>query len=112
MVRFRNKNKLQIIALAVIALFSIRQDAAALIADDVLGKMSKDERFGYVSGLVDMLSYQSLLSGDQAHAQCVADAYYKEPKAAWSALLDLMERHGDKATEGIVVVFMRTKCPK
>ena len=36
-------------------------------------KMGNDERWGYLTGLVDMMSYQALLRGDKASVRCIMD---------------------------------------
>ena len=81
----------------------------AITARDVTEKMSDKERYGYLTGLVDMLSYQSLLSGDRKRAECVADAFYKE-EATTKKLLEAFYRFPDKAPEGIVILVLKQSC--
>jgi hypothetical protein len=52
--------------------------AGAVTAKDVLKKMGDKERFSYVTGLVDMLSYQSVLAGNRDRAECISNEFYKK----------------------------------
>ena len=81
----------------------------AITARDVMEKMSEKERFGYLSGLVDMLSYQSLLGGDRKRAECVYEAFYKEA-ATTKKLIEAFNRFPEKAPEGLVILLMRNAC--
>lgn len=85
--------------------------AAAISADDVLNKMEKKERLGYLTGLVDMLSYQAVLAGNRARAECIHDAFYVN-KSVWDQLIDLLGQYPDKAPEGLVVVLTNRACSK
>ena len=81
----------------------------AITSRDVTEKMSKEERVSYISGLVDMLSYQWVLQGDRTHAVCVSDAFYKNERTM-KLLLDALYRYPDKAPEGVVIVVMKQVC--
>ena len=95
--------------LALAPLMSIH-DAFAITAKDVMQKMEEKERFGYVTGLVDMLSYQALLAGDKKRAQCIADAFYGQKDRTWPLLFKTFGKYPDKAPEGLVVVLMNHAC--
>jgi hypothetical protein len=99
-------------SIAALAVILTEQSAAAVTADDVMKKMSRDERFGYVSGLIDMLSYQIALSGDKSRAKCVTDAFFrkKEDNEAWQKLVAAFERFPDRSAEAIVFVLMKQAC--
>ena len=84
--------------------------ARAVTAKDVLEKMTDKERFGYVTGLVDMLSYQSILAGNRVRGQCISDTFYKNPKESWPSLMAMFDSYSDKAPEGLVVVHMNRAC--
>jgi hypothetical protein len=96
-------------ALAV-ALVMSTSDAFAITAKDVMEKMTEKQRFGYITGLVDMLSYQHLLSGNRERAQCISNAFYGRNEEAWHKLVDTFGRYPDKAPEGLVVVLMKHAC--
>lgn len=75
-------------------------------------KMSENVRFGYLSGLADMLSYQHVLSGDSDGAKCISDAFFRDKDATWRALFELFGKYPDKPAEGLVVVLMNCACPR
>lgn len=81
----------------------------AITAKDVTEKMTDKERFNYLAGLADMLSYQSVLSGDQKRAVCVSDAFYKN-EATQKLIIDSLYRYPEKAPEGLVIVVMNQAC--
>lgn len=75
-------------------------------------KMTEKERFGYVTGLVDMLSYQHVLAGNQERAKCISDAFYKKSDDAWRLVGETFGKYPDKAAEGLIVVLMNRACGK
>lgn len=83
--------------------------AFAITAKDVLEKMADKERFGYLTGLVDMLSYQSLLGGDRKRAECISDAFYKEDAMA-KRIFEAFSRFPDKSPEGLVILLFKQSC--
>jgi hypothetical protein len=83
----------------------------AITAKDVTEKMSEKERFGYLTGLVDMLSYQSLLAGDRKRAECVSSAFYKTD-GTQKQIVDALYSLPDKAPEGIVILVINRACGK
>jgi len=87
--------------------------ARAFEARDVMEKMSKEERFGYVTGLADMLSYQYVLAGDRPHAECITNAFYSAKKEeTWKRVYESFGRLPDKAPEGLIVGLMKQACGK
>lgn len=84
--------------------------AVAITARDVTEKMTEKQRFGYVTGLIDMLAYQHLLSGNRDRSQCISDAFYGKKDETWYKLFELFGRFPDKAPEGLVVVLMNRAC--
>lgn len=90
------------------ALLFAASPALAITAEEVMTKMSKQERVSYLIGLADMLSYQSVLTGNRAHAECVTQKSSDETvlKRIYAAL----EKFPTKAPEGILVVVMKQEC--
>jgi hypothetical protein len=87
------------------------QSAAAITARDVTDKMSANERYGYLTGIVDSLSYQSLLNGNRDYARCVSDAFYRD-KDGMSRVIDALHAFPDKPTVAIIIVVMKRRCGK
>jgi hypothetical protein len=86
--------------------------ALAIKASDVMEKMSEDERFGYLTGLADMLSYQYVLAGDRPRAECITNAFYSKKEDTWRRVYESFKRLPDKGAEGLVVVLMKQECGK
>lgn len=72
--------------------------------------MTEKERFSYVTGLFDMLSYQAVLAGNQPRAACITEAFYVKTKETWQSLFATFEKFSDKPPEGLVVVLMSRAC--
>jgi hypothetical protein len=98
---------------ALVLLACGSRNAAAITAQDVTEKMSHDQRFGYLTGLIDMTMYQTALSGNRTRAQCIYDAFYTKNAAQddpWRRLNDALREFGDKRPESIVVLLIQKIC--
>lgn len=84
--------------------------AMAITAKDVMEKMSKEERFGYLTGLADMLSYQYVLAGNRARAECISKEFYSKKEETWKRVYNALEAFPDKSPEGLIVVLMKKSC--
>jgi hypothetical protein len=94
----------------LIAPLFVSSSAAAITAKDVMEKMSKEERFGYLTGLADMLSYQYVLAGDRPRAECISKEFYSKKEETWKRVYNALEAFPDKAPEGLIVVLMKKSC--
>lgn len=95
----------------VAALVMATSNASAITARDVTDKMPKEERFGYLTGIVDTLSYQELLSGNRERAMCISDAFYKD-QAGMEKIINALHAFPDKPPVAIVIVTMNKACAK
>jgi len=86
--------------------------AAAITANDVMKKMNQDTRFGYLSGLVDMLAYQTAANGDRTRGDCITDMFYREKDNSWPRLLEVLEKFPDKRPDVLVSVLANQLCTK
>lgn len=102
-------NRISLVCGAALAAAAFSSPATAITSKDVMEKMSKDQRFGYLTGLIDMLAYRELLAGNKVYAQCLSDAWYKNDKMP-DRLIAALYEHGDKAPEGIVYLLMTKAC--
>jgi hypothetical protein len=102
--------RFSISAAAVMAALALPNAAHAITAKDVLEKMTEKERFGYVTGLVDMMSYQSVLAGNRTRAECVTKTFYDNADATWKLVVAMFEKYSDKAPEGLIVLVMNRAC--
>jgi len=98
--------------LATAALLAVGKDAAALTADDVLNKMTGDERFAYVSGLVDGLAYARWLSDkpDETGMQCIHNWYYQGGEERSNLVHQWFSRHLNKPADALLYVFIKREC--
>lgn len=96
---------------AVVALAFLSQNASALTADDVTKKMNHDQRFSYLTGLIDMLAYQTSVAGNRSKGDCIVGAFFREGKeASWNRLNEVLEKFGDKRAEILVSVLAEQLC--
>lgn len=100
------------IVLAVL-LSGIGSSAAALTAEDVTKKMNSDQRVGYLTGLIDMLAYQTAASGNRDRGSCITDRFYRERKEdSWARLRDVLDKFSDKPPEVLLAILADQLCQK
>lgn len=97
------------VASLIVAGFMTTESALALTAKDVTDKMSKEERFGYLTGIVDTISYQHVLNGERQIAQCVSDAFYKN-KDGLSRMVEVLHAFPDKSPIAVLMVVLKKEC--
>lgn len=86
--------------------------ALALTADDVLNKMNVEERFAYVSGIVDGLAYARWLRDKPSDVgmQCIYGWYYAEDIGVRRTIQAWFERHVDKPVDALMYVLIKKEC--
>ncbi len=89
------------------------KEAAALTADEILNNMNSDQRFGYVSGVVDGLATARWVQ-DRPNAvgmQCIYDWYLQRPAADVLAEIEIwFERHRDQQAGILIHVLINREC--
>lgn len=89
------------------------ESAFAITAKDVIEKMSKQQQFDYLSGLIDMRAYQALQGGDAALATCINASFYEDKQSkAWLSLIDALGQFGERQPAAIVSVLTGKVCSK
>lgn len=86
--------------------------ASQLNAGAVMNKMNADERFGYISGVVEGLAY-SRWQRDKPNStgmRCVYDWYYKGGKDNARKLDVWLNRHPDKPVGALMHVLIKKDC--
>lgn len=74
-------------------------------------KMSQQERFNYLTGLIDMLAFQVAQSKNSAKAIFITNTYYREGKEnAWAQLLDTLKKFPEQSPETVVTVLANKRC--
>lgn len=85
----------------------------AITARDVTEKMSQEERYSYLTGLIDMRAFIAGEAGDANFSKCVYDAYYRKHDSAadpWIPLLDALKQFPDKQPATIVFLLAKKAC--
>jgi hypothetical protein len=98
---------------ALLCLPGLSGSAVALTAREVTGKMSPDQKSGYLAGLADMTVFQAGLAGDKTRAQCIYDAFYKnigKQADAWQRLDEALLEFPDKRAESILFLLVQKMC--
>ncbi len=98
--------------LSVAAFTSLGQEAKALTADDVLNKMNADQRFGYISGVVEGLAYSRWVADkpDDTGMTCIYDWYYQGEEARSNQVDGWLRRHLDKPVGALLYVLIKKEC--
>jgi hypothetical protein len=113
MASFRRVSRVAAASVSALALLVSVQVAMAITAEDVMKKMSKEERFSYLTGLIDMLAYQTAAAGNSAKASCINNVYYRDGKdVAWKNLYDAFDNFSDRQPAIIVALLVKKACEK
>jgi hypothetical protein len=111
--RLRNLSLVAAFGAALLCSPGFSGSAAALTAREVTGKMTPDQKSGYLAGLADMTVFQAALAGDKTRAQCIYDAFYKDigrQGDAWQRLDDALRDFPDKRAESILFLLVQKIC--
>ncbi|MEP5730829.1 MAG: hypothetical protein ABJL67_15835 [Sulfitobacter sp.] len=86
--------------------------ADALTADDVLNKMSDEQRHGYVSGMVDAFAFARWQANkpDKTGMQCIYNWYYSGDADTKRKIYAWFERHLDKHADALLFVLVKKEC--
>jgi hypothetical protein len=104
------RRTLAALALSAFSIFAVLP-ARAITARDVTEKMSKEDRYNYLTGLIDMRAFQAGQSGDTAFSKCVNDAYYRDKDGgAWVAVLESLQKFPDRQAATIVFLLTQKMC--
>ena len=86
--------------------------AQALTADDVLNKMNSDQRFGYISGVIEGLAYARWAKDqpDSTGMNCVYDWYYQGGEERSNQVDTWLHRHLDRPVGALLHVLIKRDC--
>ncbi|MEM6889181.1 MAG: hypothetical protein AAF636_13685 [Pseudomonadota bacterium] len=89
------------------------QDAGAQTADDVLNRMSDEERFAYLSGVVEGLATSRWVADqpDSSRMQCVYDWYFGQNVKVRQTVIAWLERNPDQRAGILMHVLVERQCP-
>lgn len=83
--------------------------AFAITAKDLTDGLSEEMGKGYITGMVDMLSYQAVLDGNREQAICINNAFYRDD-ATLKRVVDAMFEFPDKQPVQILIVVLNKAC--
>ncbi|MCR9196588.1 MAG: hypothetical protein NXH88_17755 [Hyphomonas sp.] len=96
-------------AVALVALSLSAAPAAALTGEDVMEKMGKDERNGYLAGAVEMAAFMNHADGRRERAQCVLDLFFGDD--ADPLLFDkTLSEFKDRQAMPVIHLVIRREC--
>ena len=86
--------------------------AQALTADEVMNKMSDEQRHGYVSGIVDGFAFARWQADkpEKTGMQCIYDWYYSGEIETKRNIYAWFERHLDKNADALMYVLVKKEC--
>jgi hypothetical protein len=108
----RKYSHISAMILAAAAFLSSGKEAAALTAEEVLNRMSDEERFAYISGVVDGLAFARWTADqpDNTGMQCIYDWYYGGNAAVRETIQTWLTRHQDRPVDALMYVLIRREC--
>lgn len=88
--------------------------AHAINGDDVINKMTVDQRHSYLVGLIDGLAYSRFLRDrpNEDSSKCVYDWYYEGGKDVKLKIRNWFNRHPDKPATALMYVLVKKECGK
>lgn len=92
---------------------SANAQATNITAGIIMDKMSEDERYGYVAGVIEGLAYARYVKDnpDKTGSGCIYDWYYKDNKERWlKTLLPTFTKHKEKPVGVILYVLTKKEC--
>lgn len=93
--------------------FGLGQTASAFTGAELMEKFSRKERHLYVTGLINMASYQAVLQNDEDRSKCIEDWLYDPDHIGTMTTIEkFFVRYPDKQAEPIVVVLINRACGK
>lgn len=96
----------------LIALLLTATPAFAVTAGDVLDKMSRDQRFGYITGALDMAMYKAAtLEKDNAKAECILNWYYGKDAPGPKQVIVMFEGNRERNAIALLQVLINRACP-
>lgn len=97
----------------VIAVCCVAQIAAAQTADDVLTRMTDDERFAYISGVIEGLAAARWAAErpDSSGMTCIYDWYFGENDEVHLTTTEWLARNRDQRVGLLMYVLTQRECP-
>ncbi|MFY0311165.1 hypothetical protein ACFMBG_14845 [Leisingera sp. D0M16] len=105
------KNSKMLVIAAAVALLQAggTSPALALTAGDVLDKMNADQRYGFISGAVDMASQLYAEGGNREKGEC-ALSWFFDGDDGIRMIHDFFDAHKDKDAVGLLSILINRQC--
>ena len=89
-------------------------DAYALTSSDVLSKLSKDERYSYISGVVEGLGYARFVTEKPSTkgSNCIHDWFFDGGVSRWKEIKTWLEHHSEKTAATVIYAMVSKECGK
>jgi len=86
--------------------------AQAITADDVLNKMNADQRFGYISGVIEGLAFARWAKDqpDSTGMNCIYDWYYQGGEERSNQVDTWLRKNLDKPVGALLYVLIKKNC--
>lgn len=84
-------------------------EANAISAGDVVGKMSEDQQYGYLTGAVDMVIFLHSSKGEGERAECIMNWFYRDDTSA-KEVIGVFHNYKDKPAIGLLHVLINRHC--
>lgn len=97
---------------ALLAMLMAATPAFAITAGEVLDKMTEKERFGYITGAVDMIMLTTATSEkNTAKAECILAWHYGEKAPGPRLIVETFGRYRDRNAVGLIKLLIDRACP-
>lgn len=91
----------------------IGAESAVVTAADVLDKMTEKERFGYITGVVDLAAYRAASSeANSKKAECIHTWFYGKDAKGLSEIVATFARYRERPAVGLIDVLIGRACGK
>lgn len=98
-------------AVFCLAVIATPYRADAITAAEMMKKMSQEQRIGYLTGLIDMLAYQTAAHGDREKGNCIVEKFYREGRDdTLKRTYEVMEKFADTRPEILLTVLANKLC--
>ena len=104
--------QISIIILSIMFGSSVTAMAKSLNAGFVMNEMTEEQRYGYISGVIEGLAYSRFLRDkpNQDGMNCVYNWYYEGGEGNFRKLDAWLNRHPDKQVGVLLYVLIKKEC--
>ena len=99
------------IAAFAIVITMTASPAWAVTAGDVLDRMTERERFGYITGAIDMAMFLAAVrEQNDAKSECIVHWYYSQNAPGPKQVIDIFRQFRDKPAVALINVLIDRRC--